>query len=311
MLTRELLQSNEVLSGLSEEQISAITTLSSNDENVVIGQRIGEVYRRFDETIATTTGVARDGAEKTYDYLARAAKIITDKANSVDALNSQIVSLKNEKERLEGEIAKGGDEATRLALETAKKDLASVRAQFTKLKTDFDKQKSAHESEIQGIRIDHEISSSRNALKLKQDIPASAADVLMSQAIAKVKGMNPQFIDDGKGGKVLAFHDTEGTLLRNPENKLEPFTALELLKAELKSMGILHEGKNTTGAGGNGGQGGQGGDPFDISGYKTQSEAHEGITQALLRKGLTYMSDEFVKKFDEIWEKGSVNKLPQ
>ena len=33
MLTREILVANAALSGLSDEQITAITTLSQNDEN--------------------------------------------------------------------------------------------------------------------------------------------------------------------------------------------------------------------------------------------------------------------------------------
>ena len=36
MLTRELLQANTALAGLSEEQLSAIETLSKNDENTAI-----------------------------------------------------------------------------------------------------------------------------------------------------------------------------------------------------------------------------------------------------------------------------------
>lgn len=310
MLTRELLQANEALSSLSDEQIEAITTLSSNDENTVIGQRIGEVYRRFDETIASSTGIAREGAEKTYDYLARAARIITEKAAGQEVLTKEIQSLKSEKERLEGIIAKGGDEATRQELESAKKDLASVREQYNTLKNDYDTQKNTHESEIRGIRIDNEIVSAKGSLKLKQEIPVTAADVIMAQAIAKVKGQNPQFIDDGKGGKTLAFHDSEGAILRNPENKLEPFTAAELLKAELKAMGVLHEGVKGKGAGGGAAAGG-GSSVIDTSSCRTQSEAYEYISQALLRKGLVYQSKKFVEELDKIWVENAIKKLPQ
>ena len=44
MLTKETLIANEALAGLTDEQITAITTLSQNDENTVIGQKFGEVY---------------------------------------------------------------------------------------------------------------------------------------------------------------------------------------------------------------------------------------------------------------------------
>ena len=64
MLTKETIVANDALKDLSEEQISAIATLSENDENAVIGQRFGEVYRQMDSTIEKATGVKRDGDEK-------------------------------------------------------------------------------------------------------------------------------------------------------------------------------------------------------------------------------------------------------
>ena len=68
MLTREIITANAVLAKLTEEEINAIVTLSQNDENAVIGARIGEIYRQMDTTIAEATGVARNGDEKTYLY---------------------------------------------------------------------------------------------------------------------------------------------------------------------------------------------------------------------------------------------------
>ena len=44
MLTREILAANAQLSGLTEEQIKAIITLSENDENSVIAKKTGEIY---------------------------------------------------------------------------------------------------------------------------------------------------------------------------------------------------------------------------------------------------------------------------
>ena len=43
-LTREILVANAALSGLTDEQINAITTLSQNDENSVIAKKTGEIY---------------------------------------------------------------------------------------------------------------------------------------------------------------------------------------------------------------------------------------------------------------------------
>ena len=51
MLTEEVLKANESLKDLTAEQIQTIATLSENDENTVIGQKFGEVYRQMDATI--------------------------------------------------------------------------------------------------------------------------------------------------------------------------------------------------------------------------------------------------------------------
>ena len=84
MLTKETLIANEALAGLTDEQITAITTLSANDENTVIGQKFGEVYRQMDSTIEKATGIKRDGDEKTYLYLERATRAFADKFSEHD-----------------------------------------------------------------------------------------------------------------------------------------------------------------------------------------------------------------------------------
>ena len=61
--------------------------------------------------------------------------------------------------------------------------------------------------------------------------------------------MNPEFIDDGKGGKMLAFKDENGAIMRNPNNQLNPYTPGDLLTRELETMGILDKGRQAAGGG--------------------------------------------------------------
>ena len=93
MLTKETLIANEALKGLTEEQLTAITTLSENDENTVIGQKFGEVYRQMDSTIEKATGIKRDGDEKTYVYLGRATKAFAEKFADYESLKTKIESV--------------------------------------------------------------------------------------------------------------------------------------------------------------------------------------------------------------------------
>ena len=56
MLKKEILLANAALAGLTDEQITAIEQLSTNDENAVIAQKVGEIHRQYDDTILKATG---------------------------------------------------------------------------------------------------------------------------------------------------------------------------------------------------------------------------------------------------------------
>lgn len=314
MLTRELITANAVLAGLTDEQITAITTLSQNDENTVIGQRIGEIYRQFDATIATSTGIQRDGDEKTYNYLERAAKQLAERAKNVDGLNKQIADLTKEKARLEKVISDGaGDTETKKALAQAQKDLAAVTKQYADLHSEFDAAKKQHATEMLGVRMDNEFNAATAAIKLKGEYPATVTAVIMSQAVAKVKSMSPEYIDDGNGGKVLAFKDETGAVMRNPENQLNPYTARELVARELKTMGVLDEGRQQPGGGTvpPSGNNGGGGATVDVSGAKTRVEAYNAIAANLMARGMVNGSAEFDAAMQKAWQDNNIKALPE
>ena len=307
-----MLAADAALSGLTEEQQNAILLMSKNDEEVTIGNRFREVYNQLDATIAKATGIARNGDEKTYLYLERAANILAAKANSVDGLNNKVNELTKEKEKLQKALEEGGDEATKKQLAQATKDLDSVRKQYDALKADFDTQKQNHEKELFGIKIDNELAGAKAGLKFKAEFPQAATDTLLAQALNKVKGMNPEYIDDGKGGKRLVFKGQDGEIARNPENHLEPFTAEELLKKELKAMGILDEGRQQQGTGTKPPAVHQGTEavPVDVSMARTQTEADEIIHNQLNSMGLVRGSKAYQEAYSNAWKENNIMNLP-
>jgi hypothetical protein len=285
--------------------------MSKNDEEVVIGNRFREVYNKLDETIARETGIARNGDEKTYLYLERAAKELATKANSVEGLNTKIADLSKERDRLKEQIAKGGDEALRKQLEQATKDLDGVRKQYDTLKADFDKAKTDHAAELFGIQIDNVLAGAQAGLKFKPEFPQAATDTLLAQALAKVKGMNPDFIDDGKGGKRLVFKGENGEIARDPENHLEPYTAEALLKKELRAMGILDEGRQAAGAGTHKpNQQQQQGAVVDLSLARNQQEADDILRKQLGAQGLIRGSKAYQDAYDAAWKEHNIIALP-
>ena len=313
-LTTELLNANAATAALSDEQKTAIVEMSKNDETAVIGQKTGEIYGGLDADILAASGIAKNGAEKTYDYAKRVIGEIKGQAGSAAELQTKVSELEKEKARLESVVAKGGADAeTKRQLDQAKADLSNVTKQYTELKADYDKEKSEHAKALFGLQIDGEFAKATTGIKFKADLPASVTSVLMQQAVAKVKGMNPEYIDDGNGGKVLAFMEN-GTPKRNPENNLRPYTAAELISAELKTMGVLEDGRKQTGAGSQGNQGGNhvGSKTVDISGATTQDQAHEIIAKQLMERGLINGSKEFNEAMSAAWKENreTIKALP-
>ena len=311
MITIEMLAADAALAGLTDEQKNAIALMSKNDEEVVIGNRFREVYNRLDDTIAKETGIARNGDEKTYNYLERAAKTLAAKANSVDGLNTKIADLTKERDNLKKQVAEGGDEATRKQLAQAQKDLDAVRTQYDTLKADFDKAKTDHANELLGVQIDNVLAGAQAGLKFKPEFPQAATDTLLAQALMKIKGMNPDFIDDGKGGKRLVFKGENGEIARDPENHLEPYTAEALLKKELRAMGILDEGRQATGTQTRVPQNNQQqGAVVDLSAARTQQEADNIIHNQLNALGLVRGSKKYQEAYDAAWKDNNVINLP-
>lgn len=310
-LTNDILRGNATLASLTDEQITAIVQMSQNDENTVIGQRIGEIYGGLDADILAASGEAKNGTEKTYEYAKRVIGGLKGRADASANLQAQVDSLTAEKTRLEGIIAKGGNDAeVKAQLTQAQADLARVQTEYAALNTKYTEAERSHASELMSMRMQGEFDKAGAKVKFRADLPQAATEVLMRQAIERVKGFNPQFIDDGKGGKVLAFTDANKAILRNPATNLMPYTAAELVEKELDAMGVLDKGRKQTGAGSDPNAGAGAGGSSDIGGARTQTEAYDIISKSLLAKGLTVGSKEFDDEMQKAWKDNNVKSLP-
>lgn len=313
MITVEMLQQQEALTGLTDAQREAIALLSKNDEDSVIGAKFREVYNRLDETIARETGVQRNGDEKTYNYLERAARELAGKSNSVDGLNTKIHELTTERDRLKKTIEDGVvDEKVKKDLLQAQRDLQSITDQYNTLKASYDKQTADHAAELMNFRIDNELAAAKGGIKFKAELPQTATDVLMQQAVNKIKALKHEFIDDGKGGQRLVFKDANDAIMRNAEKQLEPITIGDLLIKELKAMGVLDEGRQAAGGGTRPPQvhSTETGIVIDLAGVRTQNEAQELIAQTLMKQGLTNGSKAFQEAMTKAWKDNNISSLP-
>ena len=307
MITADILKANEHLAKLTDEQISSIVTLSTNDVNAEIGKKIGELYRQLDTTIDTSTGIARNGDEKTYNYLERAIKELKGGMPNADEMKGKIKTLTEEKTRLEALISEGSkDTETAKLLNQAKAELKSTKDLYIGLQTKFEEQAKTHKTELFGLRVENELTNVLNGLKFKAEIPANVTKTFVNAAISKVKGLNPDYIDDVNGGKRLVFRDSNGVAISNPTN-LAPYTAAELLGNELKDI-IAIKGAKGTGTQVDGG--GSNNDTVTIGNARTQQEAMTIISKSLCAQGLTAGSKEYQTKLDAAWAENKVKSLP-
>ena len=306
MLTVENIKA---VDGITEEQAAKIAELSKADEDKVIGDKFGEVYRNLDSIIEKSTGVKRNGDEKTYLYMERAANEVRAKAT---AATKQVEELTATNAKLQKAIADGSQDAeTKAKLQQAEKDLAAITKQFNDLKTEYDGAKDKFAKDVFHVKIESEVANALGGVKFKEGLTPTLMTMAKNTVLAKVKESNPDSVDDGNGGKAIVFKDKDGAILRNQDNGLQPITVADIVTKELSAMGVLASKRKQTGSGGNGNNGGGNNTTIDISGAATQTEAYEAIAKTLFAKGLINGSAEFDAEMQKAWKENNVAKLPQ
>lgn len=315
MLTIDMLRQNSALAGLTDVQVNAIAEMSRNDENTVIGTKIGALHGQYDTDIFSITGIKKNDGEKSYDYAKRVLNEYKTKAGSTQDLQQKLDAANKKVTDLEKKIESGeGDAALRQQLKDTKAQVSQLQSQLQTKETEFNTQKKELEDNIKNVHVDYAFQAAVSGLKFKSGITDNVQNVLLKSAKAEVltKG-TPDFIDDGQGGKKLVLRGQDGNILNNPKNNLNPYTLQELiLETSLKD--VIDTGRQQTGGGtgGQGGQGGQGGSgvTLDLSSVKSQVEADKAIETYLLHTGLTRDSQEFADKSLKIRNDNNISQLP-
>lgn len=310
MLTVDMLKQNGLLVGLSDEQLNAIATMSQNDENTVIGTKIGALHGQYDTDILSITGINKNQGEKSYDYLKRVLGDYKTQLTSTATIQAQLTAANSEIETLKQQLANNsGDETLKQQLKDAKKLASDLQQQLTKSATDLAKQKADYDKQIKGIYVDNAFNEATSGLKFKPGITDSIKAVLLNAAKAEVlqKG-TPDFVENN-GVKTLVYRDAAGNVLNNPATNLSPFTTLELLM-QTSIKDVIDTGVQQQG-GGTGPLRQQGGTSIlDLSAAKTQVEADKIIEAHLLSNGLTRDSIEFSEQSMQLRTENKVNELP-
>lgn len=313
MLTIEMLRQNSALTGLSDAQLTAIAEMSKNDENTVIGTKIGALHGQYDTDILGITGIKKKDGEKSYDYAKRVLGEYKTKAESVKAVKAELDTAKAQVTELQAKLEKGaGDETLRQQLKDAKAQVTQLQTQLQTKETEFNSKKAEFETTLKNTHVDYAFQAATAGLKFKSGITEPIQKTLLNAAKAEVlaKGA-PDFIEDGQGGKKLVIRGADGNILNNPKNNLNPYTMQELVM-ETSLKDVIETGRQQQGGGTGGfgsGSGGTGG-TLDLSGIKNQVEADKAIEAHLLANGLTRDSQEFANQSLQLRAENNVANLP-
>lgn len=313
MLTIEMLKQSSALTGLSDDQLTAIAEMSKNDENTVIGTRIGALHGQYDADILGVTGIKKKDGEKSYDYAKRVLGEYKAKAESVKAVQGELDAAKAQVTELQAKLEKGvGDETLHQQLKDAKAQVAQLQGQLRAKDTEFDSKKTEFEAALKNTHVDYAFQAATAGLKFKAGITEPIQKTLLNAAKAEVlaKG-TPDFVEDGQGGKRLVIRGADGNILNNPKNNLNPYTMQELVM-ETSLKDVIDTGRQQQGGGtGNFGSGAAGtGGTIDLSGVKSQVEADKAIEAHLLANGLTRDSQEFASQSLQLRTENNVASLP-
>ena len=312
MLTIEMLRQNTALSGLTDAQLTAIAEMSRNDENTVIGTRIGTLHGQYDADILGITGIKKKDGEKSYDYAKRVLNEYKTKVESVKTVQAELDKANAQVTDLQAKLEKNvGDETLRQQLKDAKAQVTQLQTQLQTKETEFTAKRAELETTIKNTHIDYAFQAAISGLKFKTGITDAVQKVLLNSAKAEVlaKG-TPDFIENGQGGTTLVMRGADGNILNNPKNNLNPYTLQELvLETSLKD--VIDTGKQQQGGGTGPLDGGHSSaDILDLSGIKNQIEADKAIEAHLLATGLTRDSKEFADQSLRLRTENNVASLP-
>ncbi len=311
MLTVETLRQNTVLTGLTDAQFSAIAEMSKNDENTVIGTKIGALHGQYDTDIFNITGVKKNDGEKSYDYAKRILSEYKSKAESVKTIQSSLDAANAKVTELQAKLEKGAaDETLTQQLKDAKTQVSQLQAKLTAKEAELKTAKDKADKDLKDTHIEYAFQAATAGLKFKDGITEAIQKTLLSAAKAEVlsKG-TPDFIEDGNGGKKLVLRGPDGNILNNPNNNLNPYTLQELV-LETSIKDVIDTGRKQSGTGTGSFTHGQGGLTLDLSGVKTQVEAYKAIEAHLLATGLTRDSQEFGEQVTKLGTENNVSSLP-
>ena len=279
-LTLDLLNAQEGLSGLTDEQKTALVGLSERDEEASFNKRFGETLGQMDTVIASEGAIQRNEGEKTSEYMARVIRTLKTSADEGAGYKTTNAELEAQITKLKEDIAKGtGNEQLKADLEKYKGDSAAAKKVNAELQAEIEKLKAEYKGNLENFRMESEINAAINGVNIKKEYAEPVKKTLLN--VAKQNVMASKHVFDETAG-VFIFQNEDGTPMK--DKSLNNLTVADMLRSQLETMGVLETGRVVPGAGG------KENPPalttnVDLSTARTKVEADEIITKQLMAQG--------------------------
>lgn len=294
-LTLDLLNAQEGLSGLTDEQKTALVGLSERDEETTFNRRFGETLGQMDTVIASEGAIGRNEGEKTSEYMARVIRTLKTSADEGAGYKTANETLNAEVERLKKQIESGSaDVELKQRVAKLEGDLTSAKKINADLQESLTKSAAEYKGKLEGYRMESEIGAAMTGIALKKELPEATKKALMT--LAKQNVMAAKHVFDETAG-VFIFQDADGNPMK--DKSLNNLTVADMLRVQLETMGVLDTGRQQGGAGGNGGNGGGGGAAVNLSLARTKVEADEMIEKQLMSQGHAKSDADWYERFSE------------
>lgn len=300
MLTLELLRQNAALAGVDDSILTIISEMSKNDENTVIGARIGELHGQYDTDVFGVTSVKKNDGEKSYDYTKRV----------LNSYKTQLAEASSKVTQLTADLANNsGDAVLQQSLKDSQALVSGLQKQLSKAQTDLVDVVKAHQVNLTDTHVGYAFETATSSIKFKAGIPDSVHQTLLASAKAEVLKRGTLDLVDNDGKKTVVVRDLNGNILNNPNNSLNPYTLSELIM-ETSLKDVIDTGVQQPGGGTQPIVNNKQANVLDLSGATTQIAADKAIEAHLLANGITRDSAAFADQSLSIRNENSVAELP-
>ena len=201
-----------------DEHTTYLDNFAKTEVEKRMKSEVKDIHDKYDDDFESIFGERREeGKERSYDFFKRKLSELKSAVGSSTELNKKIKQLEDDLKN------KSGDEQLR-------KDYDKLKGDYNTDKENWDKKTQEYISSQEAMKVEIQLDSAAAKLQFKEEIPQSVRSILIDNAKAKLL-QSGKVID-----KELIFVDSEGATLRNKNNALNPYTADELLKIELKDV---------------------------------------------------------------------------